>query len=279
MVIIMHLTNEEIDNSGNIWTVYMHRNKINGKVYIGIAKNIHDRWGLNGNGYLRSKNTTIFGKAILKYGWDSFEHIILFEHMTYNDAVAKEIELIAEYRSNCCRFQNPSYGYNCTDGGDGCEGYVFTEEAEKKRVTRLKEVMSTPEWKQHNIEALQEMRQNPEYKQRLLDGAQKRINSDQWWNSMRKAWDTMKNDEKWRKNHVDAMKKRGKPVQCVETGEVFSSAADAGRSLNKKGYHITSCCTGTRAIAYGFHWKYYFDDVDLDDAGEATRASDANANR
>lgn len=275
----MHLTKEAIEYSGNIWSVYMHRNKINGKVYIGIAKDVHDRWGINGNGYFRSKNLTVFAKAILKYGWDSFEHLIIFENMSYHDAVSKEIELIAEYKSNCCRFQNPSYGYNCTDGGDGCAGYVFSEDAEKRRVDRLKEVMATSEWKQHNMDALRAVRETPEYKQRLLDGAQKRLNSDQWWDSMRNAWNSMKNDENWHQHHDEAMRKRCKPVQCIETGDVFSSAADAGRYLGKKGHHITSCCTGNRSIAYGFHWQYYFDDVDLDDAGEATRASDANSNR
>lgn len=55
--------------------IYMHRNKINKKVYIGItSREPHVRWGKNGNNYNRHKH---FYSAIKKYGWDNFEHKIL----------------------------------------------------------------------------------------------------------------------------------------------------------------------------------------------------------
>ena len=55
-------------------TIYLHKNKINNKVYIGQTKcvNPNNRWR-NGTHY----ENTLFGKAIQKYGWDNFEHIIL----------------------------------------------------------------------------------------------------------------------------------------------------------------------------------------------------------
>ena len=49
----------------------MHRNKINGKIYIGqTCQNPQKRWD-NGRGY---ETSTRFFNAILKYGWDNFEH-------------------------------------------------------------------------------------------------------------------------------------------------------------------------------------------------------------
>ena len=88
------------------YTVYMHKNKINGKVYIGITKQKPQyRWN-NGNGY----KTQLFYKAILKYGWDNFEHYILFEHLTKQEAEYKEIQLIKKYKSHCGK-----YGYNVLD--------------------------------------------------------------------------------------------------------------------------------------------------------------------
>ena len=93
--------------------VYMHTSP-NGKRYIGITSQrpVH-RWGGNGYGYI---DNTYFWRAIQKYGWDNFQHEILFEGLTKEEAEQKEIELIAHYDST-----NPSKGYNITAGG----GYSF----------------------------------------------------------------------------------------------------------------------------------------------------------
>ena len=61
-----------------IYTVYRHTNKMNGKRYIGITKQKPERRWQNGYGYVG----TYFGNAISKYGWDAFEHEILFEGFT-----------------------------------------------------------------------------------------------------------------------------------------------------------------------------------------------------
>lgn len=90
--------------------VYMHINKINSKKYIGITKDIKRRWQNNGREY---KGFT-FGYAIEKYGWDNFDHIILFENLTREEACKKEIELIAYYNTT-----DNAYGYNISKGGDG----------------------------------------------------------------------------------------------------------------------------------------------------------------
>ena len=88
------------------YTVYMHKNKINGKVDIGITKQKPQyRWN-DGNGY----KTQMFYKAITKYGWDNFEHYILFNHLTKQEAEYKEVELIKKYNSHCNK-----NGYNILD--------------------------------------------------------------------------------------------------------------------------------------------------------------------
>lgn len=93
----------------NNYIVYMHKNKINDKVYIGITKqSLKQRCGNNGEQYKRQT----FYKAIEKYGWDNFEHIILYENLTQKEAEEKEIELIDYYKSN-----NQRYGYNIDKGG------------------------------------------------------------------------------------------------------------------------------------------------------------------
>lgn len=96
------------------YNVYKHTSP-SGKVYIGITSlNVNERWA-NGKGY---RNQKVFWRAIQKYGWGNFKHEILFTGLSEVDAKLKEIELIDFYKSNCTKWQNPTYGYNSTDGGD-----------------------------------------------------------------------------------------------------------------------------------------------------------------
>ena len=68
------------------YSVYMHINKINGKKYIGItSQRPKSRWH-NGKGYAQQRR---FYSAIKSYGWDNFEHIILFNGLTKKEAEEK----------------------------------------------------------------------------------------------------------------------------------------------------------------------------------------------
>lgn len=105
------------------YIVYIHINKINNKKYIGITKqNPETRWGKNGSRY---QDSPLFYNAIQKYGWNNFEHIILYKNLTQQQACKKEQELIAKYKTN-----NDKFGYNLTSGGE--KHYVFTEEVKEK---------------------------------------------------------------------------------------------------------------------------------------------------
>lgn len=114
-----------------IWTVYMHIFP-NGKKYIGITKLPPEKRWLNGKGYTKcGKRNSPMANAISKYGWENVEHSILFENLSFKEANEKEKELIAEYKTNSCKYGN-QYGYNATDGGDGQHGHVMSPEAREK---------------------------------------------------------------------------------------------------------------------------------------------------
>lgn len=100
----------------SIYCVYVHTNKINGKKYVGItSQKPNRRWGCNGDGY----KSQMFYKAIQKYGWDNFDHEILYTDLDKNTAGAIEMDLIERYKTNV-----PEYGYNLSIGGD-YNGNVF----------------------------------------------------------------------------------------------------------------------------------------------------------
>ena len=125
--------------------VYKHTNLINGKVYIGKCyRKPSYRWGIDGSGYLRCSrghskaDQRHFAFAIKKYGWDNFQHEILYEGLTAEEASRFEAMMIAKYESN-----KPTKGYNMTKGGEGCAGRIVskkTRELLKESLTKYKKI-------------------------------------------------------------------------------------------------------------------------------------------
>ena len=91
------------------YVVYIHINKINNKVYVGQTKSIKNRWKLNGIDYQKS---LYFYNAIQKYGWDNFEHKILKENLSKDEADYWEDYYINYYSS-----LDHNKGYNIRHGG------------------------------------------------------------------------------------------------------------------------------------------------------------------
>lgn len=130
----------------NNYTVYAHKNNINGKVYAGITmQKPASRWR-NGKGY----TTLRFKRAIKKYGWDNFEHIIIAEKLTKLEATEMEKAIIKAFD-----LTNPKKGYNSAIGGDGGGMYHKhqTEETRTKISKARKIIGFSEEHKKHISEA------------------------------------------------------------------------------------------------------------------------------
>lgn len=123
---------EEVKTEERKYCVYMHTNKINNKVYIGqtCQQPPEKRWGLSGWGY---KTNKYFWKAIQKYGFDNFEHIIFADELTKEEANKMEMMLIRFYET-----RDPNKGYNLTDGGEGNVGYHPSPETLSKLSAALR---------------------------------------------------------------------------------------------------------------------------------------------
>ena len=93
----------------------------NNKKYFGItSQNPQKRWQ---NGYAYRNNPHFFN-AIKAYGWNEFQHKILYENLTEDQAKKIEIGLISYNLSNLHKF-----GYNRSTGGEGATGRVVTHES------------------------------------------------------------------------------------------------------------------------------------------------------
>lgn len=204
------------------YTVYLHINPKNGKVYVGITnQNVHKRWK-NRHGYVKCKK---FYNAILKYGWDNFEHIILCK-TNKDKALLLEKTLIRHYK-------NKNISYNITAGGEdsipSMLGRHHTEEAKKKISDAGKRPCS--EETKRKIGLANKGSNNGMYGKTISDYARRRI-----------------------------IERFSKPVLQLDLNNniinKFSSASKAERHLGGKGSHIGCCCLGKRKTAYGYKWKY-----------------------
>lgn len=118
--------------TNDVYCVYIHTNKSNGKVYVGQTRQEPTKRWKNGLGYDRCP---YFFKAIQKYGWDGFEHEIIASHLTKTEADNFEKLLINKLNS-----ANPVFGYNLSEGGSGTSGCMSEETKRKISKTLSKRV-------------------------------------------------------------------------------------------------------------------------------------------
>lgn len=201
--------------------IYMHKNKINGKVYIGqtIQDDPNKRWK-NGHNY---KTCTFFARAIEKYGWNNFQHIILQQgNFSQEELNQKQQYYISFY--NAC---NPQKGYNISPGGaNGISPNALP---------------AAIEW----------MKNHPDF-------GLARANDMLKW----QAEHPQKAREYRRRSQKKAAEARRKKVVCIETGIVYESASEAARQVPKTSQSkICMVCRGKRKTCGGYHWKYYEEEI------------------
>lgn len=239
------------------YTVYMHRFP-NGKVYIGITSQKPEyRWG-NGSHY---KNQSLVFNAILKYGWDNIQHIILFEGLSKEEAENKEIELISVYDST-----NIEKGYNIELGGSSTGKH--SELTKSKMSAGIKRAYQTPEYKRKKIEKAKKSFERPEYKKQLSERTKNLWKQDWYREKMifvhrnkrfsEESKAKLSNSKKGRFMGGENVNARS-VVQYTKEGvfvAVWDSAMSASRATGANNTKICECCKGKRNAAGGFKWEY-----------------------
>ena len=208
----------------NNYTIYMHKNKINGKIYIGqTSQNPIKRWD-SGRGYETSSR---FYNALLKYGWNNFEHIILYSNLSQEEANKIEEELIEYYQS-----QNEDFGYNIKAGGNN---HHHTEETKKKIGLANSQSLLGNKWTEEQKELISKMFSgsgNPFYGKFHTEETKQKISES------RKGKYSGINHPFYGKHHEEnslekisehRKGKGGKKVRCLNTGEIFNCMMDAAR--------------------------------------------------
>ena len=250
------------------YKIYVHINKTNGKMYIGQTKmQIQNRWRKNGEGYKpRGSSDTYFWRAIQKYGWDNFEHIILIDNLSLEAANIIEEELIKKYNTI-----DRECGYNIKFGGDN---YDMPESSKQKLSISAKERMnnySAEEMKiigakiskaltgegngfygkHHTEETKQKMRANHAH----LKGENHPMFNYHHSEETKQRW-----SEKRKGKNLCADNPNARAVVQYDKNmtfiKIFLSIKEAAQSVGVQPQTVMNCCKGRLHTAGGYIWKY-----------------------
>jgi hypothetical protein len=252
----------------------------NGKHYIGITttslkqrQNQHKQCAKNGD-------TKCLYNALRKYKIvDTFELIEIDTADTLEELCEKEIRYIAEYNS----YYMNGNGYNMTYGGEGTNGYVFTEEdnlknseAKKKyhkEHPEAREQMSEikKQYYENNPEAREQMSEikkqyyenNPEARERMseikkqfyIDNPEAVVRNREAQKNRSPEWIKKKLDKQGNNKPFDVFTKDGTFIKT------FTYQFEAKEYLQKE-YNITSkieigkVLAGNAKSSGGFIFKY-----------------------
>lgn len=233
------------------WIIYMYTFP-NGKRYIGkSSRSLNQRQGTD---WKRYRNCTALWNAIQKYGVENIHQKILFDdYMT--DEYASRLEQICTllFKTNCNKFDNPKYGYNLTDGGEGLLGWhpdaerlkilreqmrIFHEQAKGKPVSE--------ETRRKQSEAKKGKPGHP-----MTDEQRRKL-------SLANSKETMSDETRMRRER--AIKERQKQVIATHkfTKEqlVFESVTSAAEYFNTRIQNVTRWCNKTRRSSIDYDFDY-----------------------
>lgn len=220
------------------YCIYKHTNKINGKVYIGKSQNIKERWSRQGACY---KGCTHFYNAIQKYGWNNFIHEVLEDNLTSEWADFRERYYIKLFDS-----RNPDKGYNIAEGGTGGGHIKGANNVLNKKIICLETKKIYPSARL----AGEELGIDESCIRKVCRGERASAGGFHWENY----------NENKNYNNIKPPLARGvgntRKVECIETGEIFSSCVEAAEKVGSSSSLIGRCCRGAQKSTRGLHFCY-----------------------
>ncbi len=221
-----------------IYTVYQHINRQNGKRYIGITKQKpQSRWGKDGINYKYS--CPKFWSAIEHYGWDNFEHLIIKDKLTKEEACELEIELIEKYKT-----QEKEFGYNILEGGQSPKMTKEIKEKISKAMIGNQNGLghSCSEEKKKKISEAQKGKKfTDEHKLKISLAKKGKPHAPCSEETKRKI----------------SNKHKKKPVYCYETDTIYESIQSCARELNLNATSVCAVCKGKHKTVKNYHLVYY----------------------
>ena len=213
-VSVQDVINGKTENFKNC--VYMWRNKVNGKLYVGIARDFRKRTREHRNVSF-NKNCKDYDlplhRSIRKRGIENYEICILEKNLNHDEMRDKEDFYIEKYDT----LKKNEKGYNIATSGGSNNPLAGKTPEEKREIG-----------KKHS-EALKG-ENNPNYGKHLSEEQKQKISE----------------------NHADVSGKnnpRARKVVLLNTGEIFDYIKQASEKYGVDRNNIAECCKGTRNSA------------------------------
>lgn len=236
--------------------VYVYTNLVNGKKYVGQAKDFevrhkqHIRTALNGDPNSHDYNVP-FHRAIRKYGIDSFTVEILCDSLTIEEMDYWEIYYISYFDV----LVKNGKGYNISSGGS--KGNTFAGKTEEEMEVIRRKIGEYSKHRKPNLGR----KWSQETKDILSERAKERF-EDKTKHPMYGKHHTeeskKKNSESRKGKCVGSENGRARKVAQYtlndELVRIWDCIKDVEKEYGIKG--ITSVCRGKRKTAGGFKWKY-----------------------
>lgn len=220
--------------------IYLIRNKLNNKIYIGKRKCPSNETPLSDK-YMGSGK--ILKYAYKKYGVENFEKKILVENIDSGELInSLEKEFIAKFDST-----NKAKGYNRTSGGDGGHTTRFFSEEE--------------------LEIYKNKFRNRFYSEETKQKLREKVNISAVKKNLEKARENFKKlvDSGWKQEYSEETRRlmslksktsHNKKVLCITTNIIYSSMSEAAEKTNSSLSKISMCCNRKRNKTNNLKWKF-----------------------
>ncbi len=249
-------------------TIYILRNKTNGKCYVGqtmnsISVRINDH----------KRKSLPIGNALCKYGRSAFD---IFEYLVPKSLLDYfEVTMIDKLQTVAPK------GYNLSLGGHqrrivsdatrakisaANKGYIASKEARKKISGALKGKPKSAEHIRNAANAHRGSKWTEEQKQRVRGRA---VTEEELQRLRAMAKNRpiriglRHSDESKLKMSIanmgrfkGALNSRARAVICIETGVVYGAISDAARATGCNEDKISRCCSGRAGKHHNLHWQY-----------------------
>lgn len=235
--------------SRKIAGIYMIKNLLNGKMYIGQSWDIFARWRTHKSA--ASRIDSYLYSAIRKYGISSFAFSVIHEvDKTYSQDMIDDLEIsyISIYNS-----ADRTVGYNIKYGGSKGK---LPKETKDKIASKARGRKASEECKLKMSRSRKGRKFSDDHKAKIAEASKKHRHSEE----TKKRLSVLAVGRKMSKEARAAMSMASaasKSITNIDTGVTYRTMQEAAISCGHTGvYGLADCANGKRETAKGFKWAW-----------------------